>query len=244
MIDSKKHNYIINYINFILDFYKFKKLTRKWIRRFTMDWNNIHPYLDDKTQDTSFDRHYIYHTGWAARVLKKIKPPVHIDIGSSLYFVSIVSAFIPIKFYDIRPPLLSLQNVTCLPGNLHNLPFKSNSVSSISCMHTIEHIGLGRYGDPINPDGDLLAIEELKRVLAKNGSLLFVVPIGKKAIIQFNAHRIYTVEQIKQYFKDLVLEEFSLIPEQSTDGGLVYNPSKQLIKKQTYACGCFWFKKK
>ena len=74
-------------------------------------------------------------------------------------------------------------------ADLANLPFEINSVQSLSCMHTVEHVGLGRYGDPIDPDGDLKAIKEIKRVLAVNGNLLFVVPIGKPKIV-YNAHRI------------------------------------------------------
>ena len=50
-------------------------------------------------------------------------------------------------------------------------------------MHVIEHIGLGRYGDEMDPDGDLKAIDELKRVLSRKGDLLFVVPVGKPKIM-------------------------------------------------------------
>jgi len=110
-------------------------------------------------------------------------------------------------------------------------------------MHTVEHVGLGRYGDQLDPDGDLKAIKELVRVLASGGNLFFVVPIGRKPKIMFNAHRIYTTEQILQYFPQLELKEFTLIPEASKDGGLVVNPSKNLLAKQKYGCGCFLFTK-
>ena len=39
-------------------------------------------------------------------------------------------------------------------------------------MHVVEHIGLGRYGDQVDPDGDLMAMKELERVTAKLGKLL------------------------------------------------------------------------
>jgi SAM-dependent methyltransferase len=68
--------------------------------------------------------------------------------------------------------------------------------------------------------GDLKAIRELKRVLQQDGSLLFVVPVGKPKV-QFNAHRIYSYQQISEYFRDLKLEEFALIPNRPKDGGLI-----------------------
>lgn len=204
----------------------------------------LFPILGEDTSNTDFDRHYIYHTAWAARKVKEINPKYHVDISSSLYFSSIVSAFVPVRFYDYRPADLKLSNHVSEHADLTKLYFKSNSIHSLSCMHTIEHIGLGRYGDELDPKGDVKAIKELKRVVAPGGNLLFVVPIGNKNIVMFNAHRIYTVSKVLEYFKDFRLKEFVLIPEKSGDGGLVQNPSQELLNKQKYACGCFWFQKK
>jgi hypothetical protein len=110
-------------------------------------------------------------------------------------------------------------------------------------MHVVEHIGLGRYGDPLNYDGDIAACDELKRVLAPGGRLLFVVPVGEKSTIMFNAHRIYTYPQVVEMFNGLEVEEFSLIPEDPVDGGLVLWPRKELLARQSYGCGCFLFRK-
>lgn len=229
-------------ILFAIDFKKFKRKSKN-NGRFGVYWKNRYPQLIDKTEQTSFDRHYIYHTAWAARILAKTKPKEHVDISSSLYFSSIVSSFIPVDFYDYRPPQIKLSNLTVGRANLLSLPFKDNSISSLSCMHTVEHIGLGRYGDPLDPEGDIKAIKELIRVLSPGGSLLFVVPIGIKPKIMFNAHRIYTYKQVLKYFSSLKLREFVIIPENERDGGLITNPSNILLAKQSYACGCFWFKK-
>lgn len=121
--------------------------------------------------------------------------------------------------------------------------FNDSSIESLFCMHVIEHIGLGRYGDPINPDGKLIAIKELKRVLTVSGNLLFVVPIGGKPKIQFNAHRVYSYEQIMNYFKEFTLIEFALIPDYSYATGIIRHASQQMANEQTYGCGCFWFRK-
>lgn len=222
--------------------YQFKTVKKLFKKngRFSFLWSDRYLQLYDNTSTTNFDRHYVYHPAWAARVLKKTNPKKHIDISSTINFCSTISAFIPTEFYDYRPADLKLSNLETQKGDLLNLPFKNNSVESISCMHTVEHVGLGRYGDPIDPDGDLKAINELKRVLAPNGSLLFVIPIGKPKIM-FNAHRIYSYDQILKYFSDLKLEEFSLIPEFS--GGIIKDSSKSDADKESYACGCFWFKK-
>jgi hypothetical protein len=109
-------------------------------------------------------------------------------------------------------------------------------------MHVIEHIGLGRYGDPIDPDGDIKSINELKRVVAPGGSVLFVVPVGRPKI-EFNAHRIYSYEQIIGYFSGMELKEFSLVPDNYVETGLIVNADPSLVQHQTWGCGCFWFKK-
>jgi SAM-dependent methyltransferase len=165
-----------------------------------------------------------------------------VDISSNLHFCSVVSAFIPVKFYDFRPADLKLSQLSTDRADLLSLPFEDNSVHSLSCMHVVEHVGLGRYGDSLNPNGDLEAIGELQRVLATGGSLLFVVPVGKPRIM-FDAHRIYSYEQIMRYFQEIRLEEFALIPDSSDPRGIIYNASKELADAQRYGCGCFWFKK-
>ena len=123
--------------------------------------------------------------------VKEIHPAKHTDISSSLYFSGIVSAFVPVDFYDYRPADLHLSDLTSAHADLTKLFFANASIDSLSCMHTVEHIGLGRYGDRIDPSGDLKAINELTRVVAAGGSFLFVVPVGKPKI-EFNAHRIYS----------------------------------------------------
>ena len=226
----------------IIDFKKLDGQEKTTKKRFSLNKNDFYLCLNDKTINTIFDAHYIYHPAWAARIIKKTNPKLHIDISSTLHFCSILSAFQKVKFYDYRPANLILDNLETDSADLTNLPFNDNSVQSLSCMHTIEHIGLGRYGDNIDYDGDLKAIKELKRVLAYEGNLLFVVPIGKPKIM-FNAHRIYAYAQIIEYFKGFNLEEFALIPDNAIKNGIIYNATEEECNLQTYGCGCFWFKK-
>ncbi len=228
--------------SYILYHKEFKVFKATHGERFSIENKDKSPYLNDKNTTTSFDKHYIYHTAWAARKLKEILPIEHIDISSLTYFSTLVSAFIPIKFYDYRPAKIELDNFSCSHADITQLPFHDNSIDSLSCMHVVEHIGLGRYGDPLDVDGDLKAIGELKRVVSIDGYLLFVVPIGKARIV-FNAHRIYSYEQIITYFNNFELIEFALIPDQSNEG-LIVNAAEEQSDKQNYACGCFMLQKK
>jgi SAM-dependent methyltransferase len=217
----------------------FDQFSKDADRRFRLEWNEVRPYLADKTTFTGFDAHYIYHPAWAARIVKQINPAFHIDISSTLHFCTQLSAFIPVRFYDYRPAVLSLDNLLSEKADLTGLFFESNSIESLSCMHTVEHIGLGRYGDPLDPKGDLKAIKELKRVVKPGGSLLFVVPVGEARII-FNAHRIYSAKAIADAFDGFKLERFSLVED---TGNFLENASLGDADKQQYGCGCFWFKK-
>ncbi len=226
------------YYLFLL-FFQYPYFKRKSKGRFLMKMQDFYPCLNDRVKSTPVDQHYINHTAWAARILSEVKPTLHIDISSLIYFSTILSAFVPVKFYDYRPVKLNLTNFESDFADLNQLPFVDGSIESISCMHTVEHIGLGRYGDILDPDGDINAVNELKRVTKLNGSILFVTPVGVPRI-QFNAHRIYSYEQIVNYFYGFELMEFSLIPD---DGGLIRNANPTLVKEQRYACGCFWFKK-
>jgi len=228
-----------NVVRFFQFFGEYSKFTKNADNRFSVKLKDIYPCLKDKLETTPFDQHYIYHPAWAARVLSRTRPAFHVDISSKLSFSTIVSAFVPVKFYDYRPAEMQLSGLTSEFADLNKLPFPDSSQPSISCMHTIEHIGLGRYGDVIDPQGDLKAIEELKRVVMFGGDLLFVTPVGKPRI-EYNAHRVYSFEQVLKYFAPLELKEFSLIPD---EGGLIENADPALVAKQHYGCGCFWFKK-
>lgn len=210
--------------------------------RFCIDWKDRYLCLDEKSKETAFDRHYIYHPAWAARALAKISPKRHIDISSTLQFCTIVSAFVPVDFYDYRPAALQLSGLNSLEVDLVKLPFPNESIKSLSCMHVLEHVGLGRYGDPLDPLGDLKAIKELCRVLSPGGDLLIVVPVGA-ARIQYNAHRVYGHREFLSHFSGLDLFEFALIPDGAAPNGLIYSAPDHLVDAQRYGCGCYWFKK-
>mgnify|MGYP001552382912 CR=1 FL=1 len=232
-----------DYVRIRKQYAEFKALNASSDRSFSMDWNDRMLVAGENTNVTRFSAHYIYHPAWAARIVKKIAPTFHTDISSTLHFCSIVSAFIPIKFYDYRPANIHLSDLHSGKADLTALPFADGSIESISCMHTIEHIGMGRYGDPIDPEGDLKAIKELQRVTRKGGSILFVIPIGKPRIM-WNAHRIYSYKQVMSYFTGFDMEDFYLIPDNAAETSPVENATEAQADAQKYGCGCFWFVKR
>jgi SAM-dependent methyltransferase len=229
---------------FRAEFARFGGMSRSSARFFELNWDDRLPCHADCTAGAGFDRHYIYHTAWAARVLARLRPAQHIDIASSLYFASIASAFVPTRYYEYRPVDLYLPNLSCDRADLTALPFADRSIASLSCMHVVEHVGLGRYGDELDPDGDLRATSELARVLAPGGSLLLVVPVGRPRV-QFNAHRIYAFDQVRDAFAGLDLAEFALVPDRAyaerNGSAFIANASKTQADAQRYGCGCFRF---
>ncbi len=207
--------------------------------RFICSWDDRFPCLNDAKSFTPFEPHYTYHPAWAARILAETMPARHVDIGSSLSFVAQVSAFVPMQFYDYRPAQLHLPNIQCLAADITNLPFEDASIASLSCMHVVEHIGLERYGDTFDPQGDIKAMNELQRVIAPGGQLLFVVPVAGKQKIAYNAHRIYTYDGVLSIIKNLKLCRFSLITDRQE---LVWDATRKDSDEQQWGCGCFYFK--
>jgi hypothetical protein len=217
------------------DFRAFESLSKR--DDMPVNWVNRSPKLHDRSNDTPFDAHYIYHPAWAARVVNDIQPTLHIDFSSTLHFSTILSAFVPTHFYDYRPADLHLTGLESRSADLTRLAFDDNSIACLSCLHTIEHIGLGRYGDPIDPYSDLKAIEELQRVASDH--LIIVVPVGKQRVV-FNAHRVYDPIAFTEIFKDCHLESFSYVD----DYGNFHMPAAiSDAVDQNYACGCFHFRK-
>lgn len=220
-------------IIFLSDLKKFKKNNKNL--NFTINWDFISPYIYDKTDHTPTEPTYFYQDTWCARKVFQNKPSHHYDIGSMAEMVGIISQFVPTTMIDIRPIELKLKNLFFKKGDILNLPFKDNEIKSLSSICVIEHIGLGRYGDPLDSFGSEKAVEEIKRVLAPGGNLYISLPIDVENRIYFNAHRSFSRDYVLKLFKTLeLIDEKYIYKNELIDN---YAPEKG------FGTGLFWFKK-
>jgi hypothetical protein len=209
-----------------------------------VEGNNI---LTDDTTDVHQPHNgfgYLMHCGWAARKLATIRPYRHADFGSYLYFAAIASAITgQFVYHDIRPYPMAMPGLRSRDADLTKLDYDDGSWKSVSCLHVLEHVGLGRYGDQVDSLGDVKAARELARVLSRGGHLIFVAPVNEEPGVVWNAHRQYSYEQVlSQLFPGLHLLEFSLITPK--DVFIPGDPNK-IVKKlgNVEDTGCFWFEK-
>ena len=100
------------------------------------------------------------------------------------------AAVTTIEYRQVHCRIPGLTVVT--PTEFQAHPRKFDVALSIS---SIEHDGLGRYGDPLNPTGDLRAMDEFRSLLEPDGFLLLAVPVGLDALV-WNAHRVYGHERL------------------------------------------------
>lgn len=231
---------------FISGLSKFPGYFRDWYRYSRLEGAepirlaDTYPCLHDRTACTHVDGHYFYQHVWAMEKILTNRPALHVDIGSNVDFVGLLSAITKVHFVDIRPMLVNnLPNIESRRASILELPYESDSLNSVSCLHVAEHIGLGRYGDPLDPLGTRKAAAELSRCLAPGGQLCFSLPVGQPRLC-FNAHRIHSPEQILEYFSGLRLLEFS-----GTDDARQFLRSvpPERLSGERYGCGMFLFTK-
>jgi hypothetical protein len=172
-----------------------------------LDW---YPCLNDRTASTSIDAHYFYQAVWTFRNIVKRNVRSHIDIGSQVNFVGLLTTITCVTFLDIRPLVIRIPNYRGLAASLDVLPFRDGTVHSLSSLHVLEHVGLGRYGDPIDPNGSVKAAREIVRVLAPSGHAYISVPIGRPRV-QFNGQRVFAVVNVLALFDGLDLEEMAMV---------------------------------
>ena len=153
--------------------------------------------------------HYFHQDLLVARRIWLNQPTLHVDVGSRVDgFVAHVAAFRRIEVLDIRPQRSEIENVRFIQADLMT-PVSDRLVDycdSLSCLHALEHFGLGRYGDPLRWDGHLTGLNNL-------GRFYFSVPIGPQRI-EFNAHRVFSVGYLLAHLKDTYrIERFSFVDD-------------------------------
>ena len=184
--------------------------------------------------------HYFFQDLWAATLLHDRGVRRHVDVGSRVDgFIAHLLPFCAVEYVDIRPLHLHWPNFSFRQGAITKMPYADSSVGSLSSLHVIEHIGLGRYGDEVDAQGHKRAAAELKRVLAPGGTLLIGTPVGKEKVA-FDAHRIFDPQTVRELFAELDLVEFALIDDR---GDIFRGASFEQGRACEYGCGLFEFRK-
>jgi SAM-dependent methyltransferase len=205
----------------------------------TFAFNGNFPQLKERFSDAgNMKGHYFHQDLLVAKRVFENKPERHVDVGSRIDgFVAHVAVFRPIEILDIRPMQSKVKNISFRQADLMKLPEGMESYcDSISSLHAIEHFGLGRYGDPIDYDGHLKALDNIQKILKPGGHFYFSTPMGAQRI-DFNAHRVFSLAYLTNLFeKNYVIEQFSYVNDK---GDLFENVTvdEQNLKS---SFNCYW----
>jgi len=215
---------------------------RRETSAFGLALTSLYPCFGDwRETAASVGGHYFYQDLWAAQKICCVRPTIHLDIGSRIDgFVAHLLCFMPVTVVDIRPLPLTVEGLTFIEEDATSLKqFADSSLESISSLHAVEHFGLGRYGDPVNPDAPFEVMDSLARVLRPGGRLYFSVPIGRQRL-EFNAHRVFSPSTILKAFSSLGLVSFSAVTDR---GEYLTDAEPDTFADAWYACGLFEFTK-
>jgi hypothetical protein len=190
---------------------------------------------------------YFLQDLYVARMIAQKKPINHIDVGSSIEgFVAHVASFREIDVLDVRPITSEIPGIKFKQADLSSSmgDIEYESYSSVSCLHALEHFGLGRYGDPIDVNGHEKGLKNISNLLKSEGDLYLSVPIGKERV-EFNANRVFDPRKIILLAKQCNLELKKFI---SIEKSVVIEMSLEQINfeklaNQRYALGIFIFSK-
>ncbi len=197
----------IGYWRFAQDLFRYRRMNGAEAIR----WRDLYPCLFDRCSTTPLDLNYFLQDTWAASKVFAARPEYHVDVGSTALLVGILAQFTRVCSVDIRPLPVTIPGLEIKRGSIVQMPFEDQSLYSISSLCVIEHVGLGRYGDPLDPMGTQRAAHELKRVLAPGGNLYISVPIEPNPRVYFNAHRSFHHRDVLEMFHDLELQEVIFI---------------------------------
>lgn len=205
------------------------------------------PIVSEYNDQAGFARgHYFHQDLLVATFIFTNNPTRHIDVGSRINgFVAHVASYRKIELIDIRNlDSGPHQNISFLQLDLSRNSLESEITDSISCLHAIEHFGLGRYGDPIDPLAHQKGFSNLVKMLKSKGKLYISFPIAARSSIEFNAHRIFHPNDIFLWpcaSDKLILDRFDYVND---DGDLICNVNiSEVPSNLNYGCGIYTFTK-
>jgi len=219
---------------YLHNFRSFRRLAQEEPSSLQAHWLYANPRLQEQRALQKMESgHYFLQDIWAAERVLAAAPAVHYDVGSRLDgFVAHLLPLQDVEIVDIRFPEIKHRRLKFTQGSVTALPYGDETIQSLSSLHVVEHVGLGRYGDELDPNGWRQAIAELKRVLSRGGQLVLSVPVGRERV-EFNAHRILSIDRVLDEIADLETTEFAGILD---SGELVAEPALPLLQTAEYAC--------
>lgn len=226
--------------SYLRDLYRLKSQKSSSVKEFPL--GTLYPCLHDRSAECgSAKGHYFHQDLLIARRIYLNNPITHVDVGSRVDgFVAHVASFRNIDVLDIRQQSSAIPHITFIQADLMK-PIHYTLVDysdSLSCLHALEHFGLGRYGDPVTYDGYILGLNNLHSILKTNGKFYFSVPIGPQRI-EFNAHRVFSVGYLLEYIDGKYhIDQFSFVDDM---GDLHENvPITHIDVKRNFDCvyGC------
>ena len=202
-----------DWIKFFCDMRAYRKANT--IKDFKLNVKLMYPWLKDWRDfaGTSLNNLYLRQDLWAAKKIFHNHPEKHFDIGSRVdgFITHLLSFGVDVTLIDIRALEGTIDDLSFLQADATNLSnISDNSIASLSALCSLEHFGLGRYGDPIDPAACFKAFQSIQRVLAEDGDLYLSLPVGKDELA-FNAHRIFNPETVITAFDKLRLVEYSCV---------------------------------
>ena len=193
------------------------------------------------------DGGYFYQDIMVANHILLQQPQRHVTIGSNITgFVGHVATFMPITVCDIRPlSTISYPNINFVQRDLGDptVDISDLVADSVSCLSCLHHIGIGRYGDTINPDGPFLALENFQKIVAPGGFLYIGTGVGPRSRVIFNQSRSFTVDEIMKHLPNFDLVRFDYY--NPTDNTMHENVTEdQFSSIPEYSYGVFVLKSK
>jgi len=187
---------------------------------------------------------YFHQDLLVAKFIFDRNPKRHIDVGSRIDgFVAHVASYREIEILDIRPlHKIQHQNISFIQADLMNVQ-DLQKTDSLSCLHAIEHFGLGRYKDPIDIYGHIKGINNLISILEKGGIFYISFPIGKKNEVYFNEQRIFHPKSILEITNIKNLMQLIRFDYVDIYGDLHQNCDLENISYEYISCGIYTFKR-
>ena len=191
---------------------------------------------------------YFWQDLLVARRIFAARPERHVDIGSRVDgFVAHVASFREIEVFDVRPISTQIPGVRFKQADfMQPATGMMEYCDSLSCLHALEHFGLGRYGDPIDPKGFERGFANMASLLRKGGVFYLSVPIGASRV-EFNGQRVLDPQAIIELAlqNSLDLREFTLIGQGGQVEVQVLDEARLSdLARQRYALGLFTFAKR